>query len=533
MVHIRRSTVIHAPIDRVWAILRDFNGHDRWHPAVADSEIEGGLETDMIGATRSFHLAGGEHLREQLLALSDSDYSFSYCLVETPIPLDGYVAHLRLMPVTDGDATYWDWQSRFVPPPGRERELAELVGDGVYEAGFAAIRTLLEPAPAASRQAAGVAPASAVRPGPTRESVPGRTPSRHDERTSAASGREAAAQATAALSSPPTVMSGSVTATTMVLERFGGPECLQPGSNDVPAPATHEARIRHTAIGLNYIDVYSREGRLRLVEPPGVLGLEAVGVVVDGGESAGLRPGERVGYATLPAGAYCTVRTMPADRLVRLPDDIADETAAAVLVKGLTAEFLLHRVHRLQAGETVLVHAAAGGVGSLLVQWAKALGARVFGTVGNPEKAALARANGCDAVIEYRDTDFVEAVLALTDGRGVDLVVDGVGRASFAGSVAVCARRGHVISYGQASGDIGAWNIDSLATRSLTISRPNFADYTSSRSDLANGSERLFEALRRGIIKPQIGRRFALSEAAEAHRWLEGRDSVGANLLIP
>lgn len=526
MVHVRRSTVIQAPIDRVWAILRDFNGHDRWHPAVADSEIEGGLETDMVGATRSFHLAGGEHLREQLLALSDRDYSFTYCLVQTPIPLNGYVAHLRLVPVTDGDATYWEWQSRFAPPPGREQELAELVGNGVYEAGFEAIRALVEPMTSGgtgSFVAREPRRADGGRPGPADRATETRASRARDD-----------IRAARPRSGTPASVPGPITAPAILLERYGGADSLAPGEVEVAPPGPGEARIRHTAIGINYIDVYCREGRFRLVEPPGVLGLEAAGVVVDAGEAAdGLLPGDRVAYATVPAGAYCAVRTMPAGRLIRLPDDVADETAAAILVKGLTAEFLLHRVHRLQAGETVLVHAAAGGVGTLLVQWARALGARVIGTVGSQEKAAFARENGCDAVIEYRETDFVEACRALTDGRGVDLVIDGVGRATFAGSVAVCGARGHVISYGQASGDIGTWNIDSLAERSLTISRPNFSDYTASRSDLATGADRVFQALRRGTLKPHIGRRFPLAEAAEAHRWLESRGGSGANLLIP
>lgn len=517
-VNVRRSTVIDAPVAQVWEILRDYNGHDRWHPAVVDSILEDNHTTDMIGAVRSFHLTGGEHLREQLLSMSDHDFSFSYCIVQSPIPLDEYVAHVRLVPITDGNATFWEWHSSFVAPDGREAELGELVGDGVYRAGFEAIRALLGGArPATVSEALTPnrtiehppitelpthSPVSSPKPEPLRAAI---SSSRHD-----------------------------IEAAAIILSQHGGPETLVSRSIFVPTPNGDEVRIQHRAIGVNYIDVYCRTGLFDLIDLPGIPGLEASGVVIDVGPSVSrFKPGDRVAYACVPPGAYCSARNLHSDRLVKLPDGITDEIAAASLVKGLTAEFLLHRVHRLERGETVLVHAAAGGVGSLLTQWANALGAHVIGTVGSADKAALATGNGCAAVINYREQNFVTEVARLTDGRGVDLVVDGVGQETFAGSAESLADCGHLISYGQASGLIGQWDIDAMAGKSMTISRPNFGHYTDTRSKLEAGSERLFAAIAQGIVQPQIGRQFPLSDAADAHRWLESRQSTGSNLLLP
>lgn len=500
MTQVRKSTVIAAPVESVWAIVRDFNAHDQWHPAVTDSIIEQGLPTDAVGAVRSFHLSGGEHLRERLISLSDRDYTLSYCLIETPIPLHNYVAHIRLIPITDGNRTYWEWTSSFEPPAGREDELAQLVGDGVYSAGFEAVRALLEGKPPDS----GDAPRPVV-----------------------------AVPASPAASAGPTA-TRELQARAAMLEAYGGPEQLVSRTISVPAPAPGQVRVRHTAIGVNYIDVYCRTGQFALIDPPGIPGLEAAGVVLDVGVGvSSVQPGDRVAYACLPPGAYCEIRSIAADRLVRLPDQISDETAAGALVKGLTAHFLLHEVHRLRAGETVLVHAAAGGVGLLLCQWASALGARVLGTTSSETKAAIARDNGCEHVILYTQDDFVAAVHRLTDGRGVDLVIDGVGQQTFDGSIAALAARGHLVSYGQASGPIGARNIDALTAKSLTLSRPGFDHYTETTAQLQQGASKLFDMLQRQLLRVRIDRRFSLEEAPQAHRWLESRQSTGSNLIIP
>ncbi len=319
----------------------------------------------------------------------------------------------------------------------------------------------------------------------------------------------------------------------IVVPNYGGAEVLETRTVAVPPPRAGEVRLRHTAIGVNFIDIYCRTGYFRLLTPPDVLGMEAAGVVVDVGEGVShLRPGDRVVYACEPVGAYSEARTMDAGLLVPIPHDIGDETAAASFLKGLSAEFLLHRVHRVSPDETLLVHAAAGGVGLLLCQWASAIGARVIGTVSTQEKAEYAREAGCAHVVIHAQEDFAAAVERLTDGRGVDVVYDGVGQATFARSLEALAPRGHLVSHGQASGPVGSWDLGAFAAKSLTLSRPNFGHYTTDPVELRTMSDRLFDALRRGIIRP-IHRSFPLADAAEAHRHLESRANKGALVLIP
>ncbi len=487
MVTVSRSTVIDAPVAAVWEILRDFNGHDRWHPAVERSDLEAGKRTDEVGAVRNFVLTSGERLREQLLAISDKDRSLRYTIVESEVPLTDYVAELSLKPVTDGDRTFWSWSSRFQAPAGREGELAKLVAEGVYEAGFEAVRARVERQPGVS----GAPPRA-------------------------------------------TATNGALDGTALVIDRYGGPEVLRAAPISVPPPGPGEVRIRQTAIGVNYIDVYCRTGYFDLVTPPGALGMEAAGVVHDVGPGVRhLSPGQRVAYACPPVGAYATLRTIDAALVVPLPDGIDDETAAAGLLKGMTAEFLLHRVHPLRRGETVLVYAPAGGVGRLLCQWANYLGATVIGATSSEEKARIARAAGAHHVVLPGAASLEEQVRSLTKGRGADLIFDAVGRDSFAHSVAALATCGHLVSYGQASGPIGDWDIGSLANNSATVSRPNFAHYTDTPEKVAAITERLFDAIARRIVTVEIGQRFPLAAAADAHRALEGRRTTASTILVP
>ncbi len=320
----------------------------------------------------------------------------------------------------------------------------------------------------------------------------------------------------------------------VVLEAHGGTDRLRWRQIEVPPPAPGEVRLRHTAVGVDFIDIYCRTGYFDLVRPPGILGMEAAGVVIDIGEGVrGLEPGERVAYAGPPPGAYCELRNISTRLLVQLPADISDETAAAGLLKGMSAEFLLHRVHRLQEGETVLVHAAAGGVGQLLCQWARALGATVIGTVGNQGKARIAREAGCAHVIVNAEEDFVSRVLELTGGRGADVVYDGVGRDSFAKSYAALATCGHLVSFGQASGPIAPVDIASYASKSATVSRPNFGHYTDTPEKVRAITDHLFRMIRNGTLRISCDRRLPLREAAEAHRALESRQTMGAIVLLP
>lgn len=496
MVTVRRSTVIDAPIAAVWDVLRDFNAHDRWHPAVIRSRLEDGRRTDQIGAVRNFHLTGGENVRERLLSLSDRSHSFRYTIVGADIPLHNYVAEVNLKPVTDGNRTFWTWQSRFDTPPGQENELAQLVAEGVYEAGFNAVRERVE------------------RRAPTR----------------AAWGGTTAATSMPTTSTMPST--GAIDGTAMVIDRYGGADELHAAPVSAPPPGRGEVRLRQTAVGVNFIDVYCRTGYFKLMEPPGALGMEAAGTVVDVGPGVRhLAPGQRAAYACPPVGAYATVRTMDAALVVPLPDVIDDVTAAAGLLKGITAEFLLHRVHAVKPGETVLIYAPAGGVGKILVQWARHLGATVIGATSTEDKARIARMAGAHHVILPGADSLEDQVRGLTDGRGADVIYDAVGRDSFAHSVAALADCGHLVSFGQASGDIGSWDIGSLAANSATLSRPNYGHYTDTPEKVAAITERLFAAIDQRIITIDVGQRYPLAQAAEAHRALEGRRTTGSTVL--
>jgi NADPH:quinone reductase-like Zn-dependent oxidoreductase len=262
--------------------------------------------------------------------------------------------------------------------------------------------------------------------------------------------------------------------------------------------------------------------------------MEAAGVVLDVGPGVhGLMAGDRVAYACPPPGAYCEIRTMKADLVVPLPDEISDRVAAAAMLKGMSAEFLLHRVTQVKEGDTVLVHAAAGGVGQLLCQWARHLGVTVIGTVGSQDKARIARAAGCAYPIIYTETDFVERVLEITERRGCNIVYDAVGADTFLKSYEALALRGHLVSYGQASGPIPAVDIAAFVGKSATVSRPNFGHYTGTAGEVRSICDRLFRALSGGVLHVEIGQEYALRDAAEAHRALESRRTTGSTILIP
>lgn len=316
------------------------------------------------------------------------------------------------------------------------------------------------------------------------------------------------------------------------LERHGGPEVLRWTPCDPPPPGPGEAQIRHTAVGLNYIDIYHRSGAYPLETPCGI-GLEAAGVVEAlGPDVDGFSVGDRVAYAFPPVGAYAERRNAPASILVRLPDMIDDETAAAMMLKGLTAQYLLRRTFPVSEGRTILVHAAAGGVGLILCQWAKALGATVIGTVGSAAKADLAVANGCDHPINYREEDVAARVRDITSGAGVPVVYDSVGAATFAGSIASLQPMGVMVSYGQASGPVPPVDLGWLSKQgSLFITRPTLMTYMAKRADLESSAAELFDFVGSGAIEITIGASFPLKDAADAHRALEARETTGSTIL--
>ena len=482
-----RSTIIDAPIERVWAVLRDFNSHEAWHEVVETSRIEGGERSDQVGCVRSFTLRDGNRIREQLLTLSDTEHKSTYCIVEATVPLQRYVATVTLKPVTDGNRTFWHWESTFATPPGMERELRDMVAQGVYEAGFENLRRHL-------RRGSDLQPAGRAAAMPMALAVPARR---------------------------------------VVVERYGGPEELRPQEAEAPAPREGEVRIRQRAIGVNFIDVYLRRGWVPSLLPlPGVPGMEAAGSVLDvGPQVSGLLPGDRVAYLGPVPGAYCEVRCVPAAWVVRLPAAVEDGLAAALLLKGITADYLLRDLGRVQRGTRLLVHAAAGGVGLLVCSWARRLGAVVLGTVSSEEKARVAREHGCDHVIVTRDYRFADAVQRACGGA--DVVIDGLGDAARDENLAALACRGHLISLGQASGPLAPLPADALLAKSLSFSRPVVFDYVATNEQLAERAQRVWDALADGTIKAPPIERYSLNAAAEAHARLESRATIGALVLLP
>jgi NADPH:quinone reductase len=314
----------------------------------------------------------------------------------------------------------------------------------------------------------------------------------------------------------------------------GGPEVLRMETVALPPPAAGEVRLRHTAIGLNYIDTYHRSGLYAVPLPSGI-GLEAAGIVEAVGQGVtALKAGDRVAYGTGALGAYSEARNYPANRLVKLPDAIADETAAGMMLKGMTARYLLRATYVVKPGDTILMHAAAGGVGLLLTQWAKALGARVIGTVGSAAKIEIAKAHGCDVVINSSEEDVVKRVRDETAGKGVPVVYDGVGQATVMTSLDCLQPRGLLVSFGNASGPVNSFDLGLLAAKgSLYITRPTLMSYTATDEDFRVTAQDVVDVVASGKVKVVVNQRFALADAAQAHADLAARKTTGTTVLMP
>jgi NADPH2:quinone reductase len=314
----------------------------------------------------------------------------------------------------------------------------------------------------------------------------------------------------------------------------GGPEAMQWEEVAVGDPGGGEARVRHTAVGVNYIDTYHRSGLYKVPLPSG-LGSEGAGVVEAVGAGVDwVKAGDRVAYCGGPLGSYSEARVMPADRLVKLPDGISDRVAATLMLKGLTTQYLFRQICPLKAGDTILFHAAAGGVGLIACQWARALGVNMIGTVGSDEKAALAKANGCTHTIVYTKENFVERVKALTGGKGVPVVYDGIGKDTFPASLDCLSPRGLFVSYGNASGPVPPFDILLLSQKgSLMVTRPTLFTFAKDRESIAAMSGELFDLVKAGRIVSEPRQTFPLKDAAEAHRALESRRTTGATILVP
>jgi len=314
----------------------------------------------------------------------------------------------------------------------------------------------------------------------------------------------------------------------------GGPEVMHLVDVDVPSPGKGEIRLRQTAIGLNYIDTYHRSGLYALHLPAGI-GMEGAGVIEAVGEGVkGLKVGDRVAYGVGPRGAYARHRNVPASRVAKLPKSISDETAAGMMLKGLTVRALLRSVYKVKRGETILFHAAAGGVGVIFTQWAKALGVKVIGTVGSDDKIAVAKAHGCAHVINYRTDDVVARVKEITKGAGVPVVYDGVGQATFMTSLDCLRPRGLLVCFGNASGPVKSFDLGLLAAKgSLYVTRPTVMTYMADDAELAAASRDLIEIVKSGKVKIPVNQRYKLADVAQAHRDLESRATTGTTILIP
>jgi NADPH:quinone reductase len=314
----------------------------------------------------------------------------------------------------------------------------------------------------------------------------------------------------------------------------GGPEVLRGEDVTVGEPGPGEARVKHTAVGLNYVDVYYRTGLYKPPAYPFTPGSEAAGVVeAVGAGVSDIKPGMRVAYGSAPLGAYSEARLVPADRLVPLPDGIDDRTAAAMMLKGMTAHYLLLRIGKIKTGDTILVHAAAGGVGLIVCQWARSLGATVIGTVGSDEKAALARDHGCHHPIVYTREKFVDRVLEITGSKGVRVAYDSVGKDTLLGSLECLQTFGIVALFGQSSGPVPPFDLSLLARGSLFITRPSLFHYVATRQDLLSAARALFDVVRSGVVKIEVRQTYPLAEAARAHRDLEARRTTGSTVLLP
>ena len=489
-VNVIQSAVIDAPIDRVWAVLRDFNSHGRWHPAVARSRMENDVAGDVVGGVRRFSLSDGAELREQLLSHSDREYTFTYCILDSPLPLFDYMATVRLKPVTDGNQTFWDWRSQFRAPDDRAAELENLVGRQVYETGFGGLRTFL------ADQAA-----------PLRPQV-------LEEAAAAVGGEHLPSRA-------------------VVVETAGSPGVMSLSDVTISAPGPQQVRIRQTAIAVNYLDLKHRRGIAAGFDFPGTPGMEGVGEVIDVGEQVnGLFPGDRVAYMSRRPGAYAEMRCIDADACVPLPDGVSD-IDASTLLKGVTAALLLSRVFRAAPGATILIQAVSGGLGHLLSQGAKSMDLTVIGTVSTSEKAKFSRDRGCDyPIVVADDTPLAAEVMRITNGRGVDYWVHSSGGHGLDTAVACLSRCGHCAVIGDRDGHPIPLDVKVLKQRSLTVSAPVCFDYLDDRLYLQRLAHQLFAKIQSRMIIPVI-EAFPLSQASEAHHRIESRQTMGAVVLIP
>ncbi len=492
-VSVIRSAVIDAPIGRVWAVLRDFNSHERWHPAVASSRMENDLDGDVVGGVRQFSLTDGAELREQLLRHSDREHTLTYCILDSPLPLFDYVATVRLRPVTDGNQTFWDWRSQFRAPDHRAAELENMIGRQVYEVGFSGLRRFLTEKEGLPRP-----------PGPE--------------------------TATAAF---PAAGGEYLPSKAVMVASTGGPEVMTLTDVTVSPPGPRQVRIRQTVIAVNYIDLQHRRGISAGFELPGTPGVEGVGEIIDvGGQVNGLFPGDRIAYLSRKPGAYAEIRCIDGDACIPLPDGVSD-IDASTLLKGVTAALLLSRVFKATPGATILIQTVAGGLGHLLSQWAKSMDLTVIGTVSTAEKARFSRDRGCDyPLVAADETSLAAEVMRITNGRGVDYWVHSSGARGLDAALACLSRCGHCAVIGDRDGQSIPLDVNALKQRSLTVSAPVCFDYCDDRPYLHRLAHQLFAKIQSHTIVPTI-EAIPLSQASVVHSRIEARQTMGAVVLTP
>jgi NADPH:quinone reductase-like Zn-dependent oxidoreductase len=493
-ITVLQSTIIDAPVDRVWAVLRDFNSHDQWHPAVAGSRMENDVAGDVVGGVRRFSLDDGSDFREQLLSHNDREYTLTYCILDSPLPLYDYMATVRLKPVTDANQTFWSWRAQFRAPNDRAAQLENLVSRQIYEAGFGGLRTFLADQAAPARQPVPAMEATALAAAAEGEHLPSRV---------------------------------------VLAATAGGPEVMALSDVTIPAPGPQQVRIRQTAVAVNYLDLKQRRGIAAGLDFPGTPGMEGVGEIIDVGQQVnGLFPGDRVAYMNRMPGAYADIRCIDADACMPLPDGLSDNDAATLL-KGVTAALLLSRVFRAAAGATILIQTVSGGVGHLLSQWAKSMGLTVMGTVSTAEKARFGRDCGCDyPIVVTEDSRLAADVMRITNGRGVDYWVHTSGARGLDTALACLSRCGHCAVIGDRDGQSIPIDVNVLKQRSLTVSAPVCFDYFANRTYLQRLAHQLFTKIQNRTITPAI-EAFPLSQAAEAHHRIESRRIMGAVVLTP
>jgi NADPH2:quinone reductase len=484
-----RSAIIAEPIERVWAALRDFGGHSRWHPDMSHSQVENGLDGDVVGCVRRCRIGEQTELREQLVQHSDLHHLCSYAVLDSPLPLVDHLTTLRLRPVTDSGQTFLHWSAEFRTSKSRAAELNDWL-IGVFEAGLRGLRSYL---------------ADEAEPSPR-----------------------------AAAEEPAPVAPGELLACRRVLvESKGGPEGMALREVAIAAPEAGQVRIRQKAVAVNRLDILQRKGLMEGIEPLGTPGLEGMGEIIDvGAQVNGLYPGDRVAWVSRKPGAYTEICLRDASDCIHLPDQVSD-LEASTLLKGLSAELLLGRVFRAGPGSSIMIGSAAGGLGHIICQWARSLDMVVLGAVDTKEKARFARDHGCTYPIRLvQDRPVVDEVMRITNGRGVDYWVFDSPVLDLDQALSCLARFGHLAILGGESQPSSSLETGRLKKRSLTVSCHDFLHYLRDRLYMQRSAQNYFAKLQNRIINPVV-EPTPLSQASQAHQKIESRQNLGALTLIP